>query len=148
MSMRRVLVAALVLAALPSCGTGAPGRDVVTLWMYPVIEDQARGEEFWHRVETGFEAGHHVDLRIELQPWEGRQEKLGAALMSGAFLVGIKWGAAGLAWAWLGGMAALLAATALTSLPTRAVCDPNSRCCSQQVTHVTRSFITDDWMQA
>ena len=42
---------------------------------------------------------------------------IGAALMTAAFLVGIRWGATGLAWAWLGGMAALLAATMLVSLP-------------------------------
>lgn len=42
---------------------------------------------------------------------------VGAALMPGAFLVGIGWGVAGLAWAWLGGMAVLLAATVELSRP-------------------------------
>jgi len=42
---------------------------------------------------------------------------IGAVLMTAAFFVGIRWGAAGLAWAWLGGMATLLVATMLTSLP-------------------------------
>jgi O-antigen/teichoic acid export membrane protein len=42
---------------------------------------------------------------------------VGAALMPLAFLAGIQWGTAGLAWAWLGGMAALLAATVEMSLP-------------------------------
>ncbi|MGZ8312138.1 MAG: lipopolysaccharide biosynthesis protein, partial [Allosphingosinicella sp.] len=42
---------------------------------------------------------------------------IGALLMAVAFIVGIGWGTAGLAWAWLGGMAALLAVTILVSLP-------------------------------
>lgn len=43
---------------------------------------------------------------------------IGAALMTIAFAIGIRWGTAGLAWGWLGGMASLLAATMFTSLPT------------------------------
>jgi O-antigen/teichoic acid export membrane protein len=42
---------------------------------------------------------------------------IGAVLMPAVFLAGIQWGTIGLAWAWLGGMAALLAATILISLP-------------------------------
>jgi hypothetical protein len=42
---------------------------------------------------------------------------VGAALLPLAFLAGIQWGAAGLAWAWLGGMAVLLGATVEMSLP-------------------------------
>jgi multiple sugar transport system substrate-binding protein len=82
--MKRMLVVVLLAALLPACGTDGSGDDAVTLWMYPVIEDRAHSEEFWHGVETGFEARYGVDLRIELQPWESRQEKLGAALMSGS----------------------------------------------------------------
>jgi hypothetical protein len=42
---------------------------------------------------------------------------VGAILLPCAFAAGIGWGAEGLAWAWLGGMAALLAATVEMSLP-------------------------------
>jgi O-antigen/teichoic acid export membrane protein len=42
---------------------------------------------------------------------------IGAVIMSVAFLVGINWGTTGLALAWLGGMAALLGATIVISLP-------------------------------
>jgi O-antigen/teichoic acid export membrane protein len=41
----------------------------------------------------------------------------GAVVMPAAFLIGLNWGIIGLAWAWLGGMAALLAATVAISLP-------------------------------
>jgi hypothetical protein len=41
----------------------------------------------------------------------------GAALMATAFAIGIQWGAAGLAWAWLTGMGALLLVTVELSRP-------------------------------
>jgi O-antigen/teichoic acid export membrane protein len=41
----------------------------------------------------------------------------GAVLLPLAFLIGIHWGVEGLAWAWLSGMAALLAVTIALSLP-------------------------------
>ena len=46
---------------------------------------------------------------------------IGALMMPAAFLAGIQWGLPGLAWAWLAGMAALLAATVLLSLPALGV---------------------------
>jgi O-antigen/teichoic acid export membrane protein len=42
---------------------------------------------------------------------------VGAAIMPVAFLIGLDWGIIGLAWAWLAGMAILLAATILIALP-------------------------------
>jgi O-antigen/teichoic acid export membrane protein len=42
---------------------------------------------------------------------------VGAILLPLSFLVGIQWGSEGLAWAWLGGMTVLLAATVEMSLP-------------------------------
>lgn len=71
------------VTALTACG-GQSGDDAVTMWMYPVIADQAQNRAFWQKVETGFEAEHGVRLSIELQPWENRQQKLGAALMAGS----------------------------------------------------------------
>ncbi|MEV6823986.1 extracellular solute-binding protein [Amycolatopsis sp. NPDC051102] len=77
-----LVVSALIAASLVACGPGA-AVNTVTLWMYPVIADQAQSRAFWQRAEAGFERDTGADLRIELQPWEGRQEKLGAALMAG-----------------------------------------------------------------
>lgn len=42
---------------------------------------------------------------------------IGAVLMAAGFIFGIRWGSMGLAWAWLGGMAALLGVTVWLSLP-------------------------------
>ncbi|WP_410572331.1 ABC transporter substrate-binding protein [Amycolatopsis sp. cmx-4-61] len=76
-----LMTAVLIAAAVVACGSGDSGA--VTLWMYPVITDQARSVAFWHRVETGFERESGIDLDVELQPWASRQEKLGAALVAG-----------------------------------------------------------------
>jgi O-antigen/teichoic acid export membrane protein len=46
-----------------------------------------------------------------------RTGAVGAVVMAGGFAFGIQWGAIGLAWAWLGGMALVLAATIHLSLP-------------------------------
>ncbi|MFI6093986.1 ABC transporter substrate-binding protein [Lentzea sp. NPDC051213] len=77
-----VLITAALVVSLAACGPG-PGGDAVTMWMYPVVADQAQSRAFWHRVETGFEAEHGIELDIELQPWETREQRLGAALMTG-----------------------------------------------------------------
>ncbi|MEW2502714.1 extracellular solute-binding protein [Amycolatopsis sp. NPDC047767] len=75
--------AVLVLTAASLAACGGDSGDAVTLWMYPVIDDQAQSRAFWQKVESGFEREYGVDLDIELEPWAGREEKLGAALMAG-----------------------------------------------------------------
>jgi multiple sugar transport system substrate-binding protein len=76
-----LLVTVLTTACVVACGHDSD--DAVTLWMYPVIADEAGGRDFWQKVEAGFEREYGVDLRVELQPWASRQEKLSAALMAG-----------------------------------------------------------------
>ena len=46
---------------------------------------------------------------------------VGAALLPAGYLAGIQWGVQGLAWAWLGGMAVLLAVTVEMSRPILAI---------------------------
>lgn len=84
--MRKILAAALLLA-LAGCGSSgsgdASGKKTVTMWMYPVIDDQAKSKAFWTRVEKDFEAKNPtIDVKIDLQPWEGRQEKVTTSLAS------------------------------------------------------------------
>lgn len=56
----------------------------VTVWMYPVIADAATSQTFWGDTEKAFEAENpNIDLAIELQPWDGRDEKIATALASG-----------------------------------------------------------------
>jgi multiple sugar transport system substrate-binding protein len=59
-------------------------QSTVTMWMYPVIADEDASSEFWSGIEADFEAANpDVDLNIEAQPWDGRQEKITTALASG-----------------------------------------------------------------
>ena len=65
-------------------GGGEGGKSTVTVWMYPVIADQAASQKFWEQTEKDFEAANsNVDLKIELQPWDGRDEKIATAIASG-----------------------------------------------------------------
>ncbi|KJK45807.1 hypothetical protein UK23_24785 [Lentzea aerocolonigenes] len=81
--MRRTAAFVAVALAATLTGCGSQSDDAVTLWMYPVIADQTQSRAYWQKVEAGFEAEHGVRLRVELQPWKGREQKLGAALMAG-----------------------------------------------------------------
>ncbi|MEU4197061.1 extracellular solute-binding protein [Kribbella sp. NPDC026611] len=85
-SVRRIaapLTALVLAAALGSCGgsdSGSSAKKSVTLWMYPVIADQAASDAYWKEVETDFEAANSgIDLKIEAQPWAKREEKVSAA---------------------------------------------------------------------
>ncbi|TDD52681.1 sugar ABC transporter substrate-binding protein [Kribbella antibiotica] len=85
-TVRRVvapLTALVLAAALSSCGGGddtGSEKKSVTLWMYPVIADQAASDAYWKKVETDFEAANAtIDLKVELQPWDKRDEKLATA---------------------------------------------------------------------
>ncbi|MFI6496366.1 ABC transporter substrate-binding protein [Nonomuraea typhae] len=87
--MRKVAVAGLAaglgvtLAGCGSSSSGSDGKSTVTTWVYPVIEDQAKSKAFWDKVEKDFEAKNAgVDVKIEQQPWDGRQQKVTAALAS------------------------------------------------------------------
>lgn len=65
-------------------GGGDGGGSSVTMWMYPVIADPDASRTFWSEVESEFEdANPDIDLTIELQPWDGRQETISTALASG-----------------------------------------------------------------
>ncbi|MEU6798087.1 sugar ABC transporter substrate-binding protein [Nonomuraea wenchangensis] len=77
------VAAALSLAAAGCGSSGGSDKSTVTLWMYPVISDQAKNQAFWGKVEKDFEAKNTgIDVKVDLQPWEGRQEKVTTALVS------------------------------------------------------------------
>jgi multiple sugar transport system substrate-binding protein len=88
--MRKVAVAGLVAAlgvSLAACGGSDGGSDggksTVTLWMYPVIDDQAKNKAFWDKTEKDFETKNPtIDVKVDQQPWDGRQQKITAALAS------------------------------------------------------------------
>ncbi|HEX4815033.1 MAG TPA: extracellular solute-binding protein [Nonomuraea sp.] len=77
------VAAALSLVAAGCGSSSGSDKSTVTLWMYPVIGDQAKNQAFWGKVEKDFEAANPtVDVKIDQQPWEGRQEKVTTALVS------------------------------------------------------------------
>lgn len=91
---RRAINAAAVSAAaaltLSAC-TGTEGGDAdqagenaVTLWMYPVIADPTASNEYWDGVVERFNEVHgDIDFNVELQPWDGRLERVSTAFASG-----------------------------------------------------------------
>ena len=87
LTVRRIaapLTALVLAAALSSCGGGSDessdAKKPVTLWMYPVIGDQAASDAYWQKVEKDFEtANSAIDLKLEMQPWANREEKVAAA---------------------------------------------------------------------
>ncbi|MFG1814571.1 ABC transporter substrate-binding protein [Kribbella sp. NPDC049174] len=87
-TVRRIaapLTALVLAAALSSCGGGddsgsSSEKKAITLWMYPVIGDQAASDAYWKKVETDFESANSgIDLKLEMQPWDKRDEKIAAA---------------------------------------------------------------------
>ncbi|MGI5272824.1 extracellular solute-binding protein [Nonomuraea sp. CA-218870] len=85
--MRKTATLGVALAlsiAAAGCGSSSGSdKSTVTLWMYPVIGDQAKSQAFWQKVEKDFEAKNPaVDVVVDQQPWEGRQEKVTTALVS------------------------------------------------------------------
>jgi multiple sugar transport system substrate-binding protein len=85
-TVRRIaapLTALVLTAALSSCGgdSGSSSETkTITLWMYPVIGDQAASDTYWQKVEKDFEAANSgIDLKVEMQPWANRDEKVAAA---------------------------------------------------------------------
>lgn len=88
MRVRGMAVGVAALLTVAACGgsddTAGGGSAEVTVWMYPVIPDQDASIEFWEQVEADFEAENDdIDLTIEQQPWEGRDEKIATAIASG-----------------------------------------------------------------
>ncbi|WP_019632114.1 ABC transporter substrate-binding protein [Actinomadura atramentaria] len=76
-----VLATAGALTA--ACGSGSSDKSL-TVWMYPVIADQAASRTYWQQIEKDFEAANSgLDLKIELQPWDNRDQKVATALSGG-----------------------------------------------------------------
>lgn len=89
MRSRTLRLAALAAAAsltFSACSTsGGDGKSEVTLWMYPVIKDEAASKRYWKQVEADFEKAHpDVDLTIDLQTFDKRDAQISAALAAGS----------------------------------------------------------------
>ncbi|MEU4394204.1 sugar ABC transporter substrate-binding protein [Kribbella sp. NPDC023855] len=81
------LAAFAVAASLTACGGSdepSSSSDPITVWMHPVIADQQASTAYWAQIEKDFEAANAgTDVKIELVPWENRDQKLATAFSGG-----------------------------------------------------------------
>lgn len=75
-------LAAVGLVAGCSAGGGAAGGDQkVTVWLYPVIADEAKHKAFWDETIADFEAANDgITVEYEIFPWANRDESLQTAI--------------------------------------------------------------------
>ncbi len=79
-------VATIALLAGCSAGTGgqAAGEQKVTVWLYPVIADEATHKQFWDDTIAAFEKEHDdITVDYEIYPWANRDEALQTAIAAG-----------------------------------------------------------------
>lgn len=69
-------------------GESGDGEDVsgdVTMWINPIFPNEEDNETFWTDAVEGFQEEHpDVDVNVQLQPWENRDETIATALASGS----------------------------------------------------------------
>lgn len=88
MNTHKKLGGALALLALVSAtacsGSSEPQGSEITLWMYPVIQDEGESQAFWEQIETEFDETHEdIDLTIELGTFDQRDVQISAAIAAG-----------------------------------------------------------------
>lgn len=79
-------IAAAALLAGCSAGGGdtATGTQDITVWLYPVIADEAAHKDFWDETVAAFEAENDdVTVSYEIFPWANRDEALQTAIAAG-----------------------------------------------------------------
>jgi len=80
--------AAIALLAGCSAGSGgggeSSGEQKVTVWLYPVIADEATHKQFWDDTIAAFEKDHDdITVDYEIFPWANRDEALQTAIAAG-----------------------------------------------------------------
>lgn len=78
--------AAATLLAGCSAGGGntAEGEQDITVWLYPVIADEAVHKDFWDSTIADFEKqNENVNVKYEIFPWANRDEALQTAIAAG-----------------------------------------------------------------
>jgi multiple sugar transport system substrate-binding protein len=89
MSLRRVLAAVFALlvvsGGVAACGSGSgSGPGAVTMWVYPVIADEAKHRTFWDETIKAFEKENTgVKVKVNVYPWANREQQLTAAIAAG-----------------------------------------------------------------
>ncbi|MFD9941679.1 ABC transporter substrate-binding protein [Nonomuraea sp. NPDC059023] len=82
MRPRALAAALLAVGTLAACGgSGGDGKQTVTMWIYPIIADQAKHQAFWDGQIKAFESANpDVDVKVEIYPWAKRDEALSTAI--------------------------------------------------------------------
>ncbi|WP_406458498.1 extracellular solute-binding protein [Streptomyces sp. NBC_00876] len=80
-----VLAASFAVVSTACSAPGNGGKPEVTVWMYPVIKDEAAGKKYWEKTEADFERTHPgTDLTIQMQTFDKRDAQISAALAAGS----------------------------------------------------------------
>lgn len=65
-------------------GNTAQGEQDITVWLYPVIADEAVHKDFWDSTIADFEKqNENVNVKYEIFPWANRDEALQTAIAAG-----------------------------------------------------------------
>lgn len=70
----------------PSSAKGGGGDQAtsVSMWVYPLIADQAKNQTFWDAAAADFKKQHpNVDVKVSVFPWANRDQALTTALAAG-----------------------------------------------------------------
>ena len=76
-------MAAAAAMTLVGCSSGSTdsGEQTVTMWIYPVIADEAAHRDYWDGLVKAYEAEHeNVTVKYEIYPWANRDESLATAI--------------------------------------------------------------------
>lgn len=74
------LVAALA-ATTTACGSAGDSEQDVTMWVYPIIPDEAQHRDFWDKQIDAFSKDHpNINVKVEIYPWAKREESLTTAI--------------------------------------------------------------------
>ena len=74
-------VVAALAATTTACGSAGDSEQAVTMWVYPIIPDEAQHRDFWDEQIDAFAKDHpDIDVKVEIYPWAKREESLTTAI--------------------------------------------------------------------
>ena len=77
------LVAAVLVSSVALAACSGGGGEI-TVWTYPVVEDEARHQKFWDKVVADFEKENpEITVDVSIHPWKNRDEALATARAGG-----------------------------------------------------------------
>ena len=82
---RLSVVAVALVAALAAAGCGGSGsgsdKKTVTMWIYPVMFEEAPHRAFWDETAAAFKAENpDIEIKTEIFPWANRDQALATAI--------------------------------------------------------------------